>query len=175
MTRFAQRTLLLVLGMVLVMATGCSSCYIVRTGNTSGNKEGEPPRTATTPAGKRELFHDEAAGGHTLSRHVAKSDDELRERLQHERISAASSYTDHAIAEQAVGAALVANHDRISQWLSSGGGHPNLVLDYDSPRPIGRTLRRGQPASTPCSHAVVVLRWQPPSDYFVLTSYPECR
>jgi hypothetical protein len=50
-----------------------------------------------------------------------------------------------------------------------------LVLDYDSDQPIGRTLDRGDDRPRPCSHAVVVLRWIAPSNYYVLTSYPECR
>jgi hypothetical protein len=49
------------------------------------------------------------------------------------------------------------------------------VLDYEADQPIGRTMHRGQDRSEPCSHAVVVLRWTGPADYYVLTSYPECR
>ena len=65
--------------------------------------------------------------------------------------------------------------NRIQNWLARAGGHPNLVLDYDADQPIGRTMRREQDGSDPCSHAIVVLKWVEPSDYYVLTSYPECR
>ena len=98
-----------------------------------------------------------------------------RERLEQERnISGASTYSDRATAEHAVGAAIALSQDRIQRWLSRPGGHPNLVLDYDSSQPLGRTLNRGDSQSRPCSHAVVVLKYAAPS-YYVLTSYPECR
>jgi hypothetical protein len=125
---------------------------------------------------RHDLSVDEEQGGHTLSRHVGRSDEQLRERLQREPdISAASTYSDRESAEQAVGAAIHDNQDRLQRWLQRRGGHPNLVLDYYGDRPVGRTLRRGQDRTEPCSHAIVVLRWLGRDEYYVLTSYPECR
>src|SRR4051812_28549154 len=121
-----------------------------------------------------DLTPDDAKGGHTLKRHVAKTDAELRDRLAHERIYAASTYTDRAAAEAAVGSAVAQNKDRIDAWRNSSNGHANLVLDYSTDKPLGRTLRRGEAASQPCSHSVIVLKFDPPSDYHVLTSYPQC-
>jgi hypothetical protein len=124
----------------------------------------------------RDLSQDEAAGGHILRKHVGQTDDQLLERLRREpRITGASTYTDRAAAEHAVGAAIAESRDRIERWLGRSGGHPNLVLDYDSPTPIGRTINRGEDQSHPCSHALVVLKYAGPNDYYVLTSYPECR
>ena len=124
----------------------------------------------------RDLSQDEAAGGHILRKHVGQTDDELRERLERERgITGASTYTDRPTAEHAVGAAIAASQDRIQRWLSRSGGHPNLVPDYDNAAPIGRTINRGESQSRPCSHALVVLRYAGPNQYYVLTSYPECR
>jgi hypothetical protein len=157
-----------------------------------------PPNTATAPsatgsasggAGSKteevaypefrgathDLSSDERAGGHTLRKHVGRSDDELRERLAQEDISAASTYTDRAAAEFAVGNALQEGQYRIEQWLARSGGHPNLVLDYRGGQPVGRTLHRGDSASRACAEAKVVLRWLSSSEYYVLTSYPECR
>jgi len=123
----------------------------------------------------RDLSQDEAAGGHVLRKHVGRTDDELRERLERERnISGASTYTDRPTAEHAIGAAIAVSQDRIQRWLNRSGGRPNLVLDYDSSQPIGRTINRGDSQSRSCSHAVVVLKYAAPS-YYVLTSYPECR
>lgn len=124
----------------------------------------------------RDLSQDEAAGGHILRKHVGQTDDQLRERLEQEHhITGASTYTDRAAAEHAVGAAIAGSQDRIERWLSRSGGHPNLVLDYDSNAPIGRTINRGETQSHPCAHALVVLKYTGPNDYYVLTSYPECR
>jgi Bacterial CdiA-CT RNAse A domain len=128
----------------------------------------------------RDLSHDEAAGGHILRKHVGQTDEQLRERLAQERhIAGASTYTDRAAAEHAVGAAIAQSQERIQSWLSRSGGHPNLVLDYDSEAPIGRTMNRGENQSRPCTHALVVLKYDlkyaGPNNYYVLTSYPECR
>ena len=121
-----------------------------------------------------DLARDEARGGHTLQRHIGKTDAELHERLQTESISADSTYTDRATAEMAVGAALRENQRKINNWLRRPGGHSNLVLDYDSNSPLGRSMRLNDAHSFPCSHAVVILKWMNPQEYYVLTSYPEC-
>jgi filamentous hemagglutinin len=124
----------------------------------------------------RDLSQDEAAGGHILHKHVGQTDDQLLERLDRERrITGASTYTDRSAAEHAVGAAIAASRGRIDNWLNRSGGHPNLVLDYDSQTPIGRTINRGESRSHTCAHALVVLKYAGPNDYYVLTSYPECR
>ena len=124
----------------------------------------------------RDLSQDEAAGGHILRKHVGQTDEQLRERLERERrITGASTYTDRPAAEHAVGAAIAESQDRIQRWLSRSGGHPNFVLDYHSPTSIGRTINRGENQSRPCAHALVVLKYAGPDDYYVLTSYPECR
>jgi hypothetical protein len=129
-----------------------------------------------TKAPVRDLSPDEAAGGHILRKHVGQTDEQLRERLEQERhITGASTYTDRAAAEHAVGAAIAQSQGRIQRWLNGSGGHPNLVLDYDSEDPIGRTMNRGENQSRPCAHALVVLKYTGPNDYYVLTSYPECR
>ena len=124
----------------------------------------------------RDLSEDERAGGHILRKHVSLTEEELRDRLaREENISGASTYTDRRTAEHVVGATIAKSQDRIESWLSRPGRHPNLVLDYDGDDPIGRTMNRGAYQSQPCTHALVVLKYNGPSSYYVLTSYPECR
>lgn len=128
-------------------------------------------------APRRDLSQDEAAGGHTLCKHVGRTDAELRERLERERdISAASTWNDRGAAETAVGAAIADQNARIGRWLERDS-RANLVLDYDGDpsRPFGRTLRRGDDQVQPCARAVIVLKREGPSGYYVLTAYPECR
>ena len=145
-----------------------------------------PPASADVPAAtaapaptRRDLSIDEPRGGHTLSRHVGRTDDQLRERLRKEpQISAASTYTDRAIAEETVAAALAESKDELEMWTSRSGQRPNFVIEYESPRttPIGRSLRRGPRMTVPCRRALVVLRWDDRNRrYYVLTSYPEDR
>jgi hypothetical protein len=126
---------------------------------------------------RRDLSQDEAAGGHTLRKHVGRTDAELHDRLQRERdISAASTWNDQASAEAAVGAAIAQQSNKISRWLERER-HSNLALDYDGDptHPFGRTLRRGEDRIQPCAQAVIVLKWDAPNSYHVLTAYPECR
>lgn len=132
-------------------------------------------RLDATPAAAPEydLAVDEAKGGHTLARHVGKSDDELRARLAAEPdISAASSWTDRAAAENAVAAALDRNREKIERWRAREGRRPNLPLDYHGLGVIGRSLRRGDAAARDCRDALVVLKWDG-AGFFVLTAYPE--
>ena len=122
-----------------------------------------------------DLARDEARGGHTLARHVGRTDAQLRERLQREQISAASTYPDRATAERVVARTLAQQRSRVDQWLARKGSRPNLALDYrgDRKETIGRSLTRRTPQTIPCSDAVVVLRWDGNRGFIVLTSYPE--
>jgi hypothetical protein len=129
-----------------------------------------------TDGPRRDLSRDEAQGGHILRKHVGQTEEQLRERLERERnISSASTYTDRSTAEHAVGSAIAQSQSEIQNWLSQPGRHPNLVLDYDSDGPVGRSMNRGEHQSRVCKHAIVVLKYNGPNHYYVLTSYPECR
>ena len=146
----------------------------------AGAAPSNPDRATTAEtritSATHDLSRDEGAGGHTLRKHVGRTDGELRERLRRERnIAAASTWTDRATAEAAVGAALQQNREGIERWRNRSGGHPNFVIEYDSDRSLGRSLRRDGDHPVPCSHATIVLKWSGPNDYYVLTSYPECR
>jgi hypothetical protein len=111
---------------------------------------------ADTGAPRRNLAVDEQRGGHTLARHVGRTDLELRDRLRREsHISAASSYVDRAAAELMVGLALERERGRLESWERRRGSRPNLVLHIDAPRgpPIGRVLARGASTAVTASSA----------------------
>jgi hypothetical protein len=139
----------------------------------------DEPRSA--PAESRasdryDLQRDENRGGHTLSRHVARTDEQLAERLRRERnISAASTWTDRGIAEETVAAGLRAERGHIENWMRRGERRPNLALHYDAGRPIGRSLQRDSSQALTCTIAVIVLRADGLEGYYVLTTYPEAR
>jgi Bacterial CdiA-CT RNAse A domain len=132
--------------------------------------ENTPRRTAE----RYDLARDEERGGHTLKKHVGRTDAELAERLERERnISAASTWTDLDAAETTVAEALRAERGRIESWMRRGGRRPNLALRYDAGRVIGRSLRRGESQTVECTRAVIVLRADGPDSFYVLTTYPE--
>ena len=164
---------------LLLLLAATFACQASQPGGATANS-GSSRVASDAPGpsgGSRDLSQDEAAGGHTLRKHVGRTDDQLRERLRHEHsIRSASTWNDRETAERAVGISLQQNRDKIDRWLNRSGGHPNLVIDYDgdSSHPIGRSLRRDADRPQPCAHATIVLKWTGPNDYCVLTSYPEC-
>jgi hypothetical protein len=136
-----------------------------------------PPQSRAPAVGSTgyDLARDEGRGGHTLARHVGRTDAQLKERLRREQISAASTYTDRATAERIVARTLARQRSRVDQWLARTGSRPNLALEYrgDGREIIGRSLTRRSPQTIPCTDAVVVLRWDGNRGFIVLTSYPE--
>jgi uncharacterized protein YcbX len=143
-----------------------------------GCQAGGPQQRGLTTAAASDLAAAERRGGHTLARHVGRTDDDLRDRLRREPgIAAASTYTDRATAERVIAAALTRSRRRVDAWVARTGPRPNLALEYAGApgETIGRSIRRGETRSRPCSDAVVVLRWPPAGSFYVLTSYPEYR
>jgi len=151
-------------------------------GRTAGPSATAPPASRSVTAtpspslsNGRDLSLDEARGGHTLSRHVARTDDQLRQRLRAEPdISAASTYTDRATAEEVVQVVLERKKDEIEKWVARSGSRPNLALRFTIGETIGRSMKQGSSTAKNVDAAVVVLRWDG-SDWYVLTSYPEER
>lgn len=137
----------------------------------------QTPAAAAPDGTARDLAADEAMGGHTLARHVGKSDRDLGDRLRREpQISSASTYTDRQTAERVVAAAIGRGGRRLEAWLDRQGSRPNLVLRYVNPgrQPVGRSLARGEREARPSDRALVVLRWdERVKRFYVLTSYPE--
>ena len=163
---------------VAVMACGRSGAA------TPAQQESAPPgsfpraidqRRPTLAGTSHDLSVDEALGGHTLHRHVGKSDTDLLSRLEREpQISSASTFTDRETAESVVGAALGADSRAFASWRERRGRRPNFVLRYHAGRVIGRSMARGHVQSVPCDRALIVLRWDDQRQrYYVLTSYPE--
>jgi Bacterial CdiA-CT RNAse A domain len=180
MTRFSTVRIFTTCVLVAVGMCALTSCQppAATTGEGAAPSSSIAPRTDTRAANSpvRDLRRDEAAGGHILRKHVGQTEQQLRERLERElNITGASTYTDLPTAEHAVGTVIAQSQGEIQNWLNRQGRHPNLVLDYDSPNPIGRTMNRGEHQSRICEHAVVVLKYREPETYYVLTSYPECR
>ena len=119
------------------------------------------------------LAREERQGGHLIRKHVGQSPEQLRARLDRERnISAASTFTDLATAQEAVAAALRGNRDRISRWLAESS--PRLVVNYTAAQNIGITLRRNDREAEPTRQLrLVLVRDTRESDgYRILTGYP---
>ncbi len=149
---------------------------VVGSGNaTATSSSPAAVETVAQTTGVRDLDHDEARGGHTLARHVGKSDEELRQRLRAEPdISAASTYSDVETAERVVAEVLSKKNLEVQKWEDREGSRANLALRLDFGEPIGRSMKQGQSNAKDVDSAVVVLRWTG-DGWYVLTSYPEDR
>jgi hypothetical protein len=167
---------LMVCAAALLQLSGCGQGTVP---GPAANDRVEPSREASPPArvtARYDLVRDEERGGHTLKRHVGRTDEELQERLRRERnISAASTWTDRETAEVTIAEALRANRDRIEKWMRRGYPRANLALHYDAGRVIGRSLRRGEEQTVNCTSAVIVLRADGSDNFYVITTYPEAR
>jgi hypothetical protein len=117
----------------------------------------------------------EALGkGHTLERHVGKTEAELFKRLADERrITAASSFHNQEVAERAVADAISSNKHSIETWLA--GKEPVLPLTHAAETPVGIAVPRGANQAREATGVRVVLRRDPgsPLGYYVVTAYPK--
>ncbi len=79
--------------------------------------------------------------GHTLERHVGKSDQELEERVQRERVTAASTYYDKETATKAVRESLQFHDKDIKKWLDESK-RERLVLNTHHSFAVGKAVLR---------------------------------
>lgn len=170
--------LMVALSVCLALAACSGSQSSNSTPANSGDGAAAPsPDVRALDSGHRyNLERDESLGGHTLKKHVGRTDQELLERLQRERnISASSTWTNRELAEEAVAETLEHN-SKLDRWRDRDGRKPNLVLDYHgSPaHPVGRCIQRGSAEAVPAYDALVVLKAYGENDFYVLTTYPEC-
>ncbi len=129
----------------------------------------DPQATVTTPS----LQTSENAGGHLLDKHVGKTEQQLKDRLQREpRISGSSSFYDQDVAEKTTHQALSTHQQQIDNWLKSGNNR--YVLDYKASQPVGISVQRGQNQASTVNSARFILQKDRsmPNGYKILTGYP---
>jgi hypothetical protein len=139
-------------------------------------------RVASIRAGRISLIQHETQagsnlGGHTILKHVGKTETELRARLAAQPgIEAASSFASLDRAERLISSGLRANASRIRLWAQSAGAHkpPNLVLIYDAGSFVGQTVVRTTGQLQQVSRLRIVLKLQTYNNmpYYILTAYP---
>jgi filamentous hemagglutinin len=127
------------------------------------------PRDAIPGGG---LSAHEAAGGHTLARHVGLSPEDLADRAREEGKREVSTFPDAAAAERAVAEVLYRRREDVRRWV---GGRPTQNEDFEArlSEAAGQVHRRGASRAVPGRTVRVVLA---PTDRFpegfrVLTAY----
>jgi filamentous hemagglutinin len=136
----------------------------------SGYAPAGPAPAQAIPGGT--LAAHEAAGGHTLARHVGRSASDLEERAAREGKREVSTFPDAASAERAVAEVLWRRREEVSRWLA---GSPRGSRDFEArlEREAGTVWRAGSARASPGRTVRVVLV---PSTKFaegfsVLTAY----
>ncbi|WP_459502514.1 RNase A-like domain-containing lipoprotein [Bacillus sp. C1] len=112
--------------------------------------------------------------GHTIERHVGKTEDELKKRLQTDKVSAASTYYDKATATKAVKDSLKQHEQEIEKWLKNSKEN-RLVLNTKHAFPVGKTvLKRDMSVKDKLMNTVTVLARDKSGSlgFKIITSYP---
>ncbi|NEP36159.1 MULTISPECIES: RNase A-like domain-containing protein [unclassified Moorena] len=121
------------------------------------------------------LQRQEYLGGHTIDRHVGKSDQQLVDRLINApRISAASTYSDLGTAATNIQAALRANRNRLNSWVLDAARGEKRAVNYRAREVVGRVASR-PPSLSNISNSIklrAVMKKTAKGDCLLLTSYP---
>lgn len=121
------------------------------------------------------LAAEEGLGGHTIARHVGRTEAELRLRLAQSRIPAASTFRSLGDAERAVAETLRANRAAIKAWSADALLQRPKAFRYAAGRVVGHGVVRSTGKLTDMSNVVIVLKKVTARNrvYFVLTAFPE--
>lgn len=119
--------------------------------------------------GRDFLEANEIPPGHTLDKHIGKTDESLRERLATSRVNAASTFHDFGTAERAVARVLRERSSDIDRWVDDDVSS-RLTLNMDVGIVVGRVMSRTGPMQ-PSSKVTVVLH-RSPYGYQIMTAYP---
>ncbi|MGH1486449.1 MAG: RNase A-like domain-containing protein [Cellvibrionaceae bacterium] len=120
------------------------------------------------------LIRHENFGGHTIQRHVGKSDAQLIDRFSLEpHIPSSSTFTDLETATRAIGDVVVVNKNKIESWFQSSDSELPLRMDVNYK--VGRTIESGSMAIQESQKVFVLIRRDPlmPKGYRIHTAYPE--
>ncbi|NEO69093.1 RNase A-like domain-containing protein [Moorena sp. SIO3H5] len=121
------------------------------------------------------LQRQEDLGGHTIDRHVGKSDQQLVDRLINApRISAASTYPDLGTAATNIQAALRANRNTLNSWVLDAATGEKRAVNYRARQVVGRVASRPASMSNISNSRKlrVVMEKTAKGDCLLLTSYP---
>ncbi|MDJ0644002.1 MAG: hypothetical protein QNJ15_14405 [Erythrobacter sp.] len=131
-------------------------------------------RIAAVRAGRISLAAHEARGGHTIARHVGRTEAQLRARLaQQSRIPAASTFRSLADAERIIGQALRANKSAITSWANTATRGQTKAFEFAA-RNAGQGVVRSSGQLVQMHKVRVVLKKEVMNGklYYILTSFP---
>ncbi|NVI04792.1 RNase A-like domain-containing protein [Paraburkholderia youngii] len=113
-------------------------------------------------------------GGHTVEKHVGRTEAQLRERLTREpKRQTVSSFTNIESAEWAISEVMRVDALRIKTWAQSSRRAKPLELEKDLGRTVGYGISRKTDSLTGMSVVHLVLKYETYNGmpYYVLTAY----
>ncbi|WP_165688472.1 RNase A-like domain-containing protein, partial [Rodentibacter trehalosifermentans] len=122
----------------------------------------------------RSLIYQENIGGHTITRHVGKTDSDLITRLNQEpNLKMASSFTNVQIAEKAISEVIAKNNQEVAKFMV--GNKARLVITDDVGFNVGKIVNRQSLSSNSSSKATVVIIKDnvEPKGWRILTAFPD--
>ncbi|MFT8246094.1 RNase A-like domain-containing protein [Roseomonas sp. BN140053] len=132
-------------------------------------------RALAVRGGRLSLAAEEAAGGHTIARHVGRTEAQLRARLAAEtKIPAATTFRSLAEAERFVSQVMRARAADIASWAHTAAPGATKAFTQDAGQVVGRGVVRATGALQDMTKLRVVLRKTAVQGriYFVLTAFP---
>lgn len=117
----------------------------------------------------------EDLGGHTIARHVGRTDAWLVDRLRKSsRISAASSYPNIETATTHIQAALTAKAIMLNRWVRDAPAGATRAIDYNAAKVLGLVALRPPKLTNIINSKTLraVMRATAGGTCFLLTSYP---
>ena len=124
---------------------------------------------AMSAGGDVDLQKHDDSGGHTVKKHVGKTEEDLRARLAAEpKRDEVSTFLSRREAESAVSGVLRARGSEVASWIEHGG---KGTLNLEGPFKGGLVLRRGSAACVEGRSVRVVLKGNGAGGWYVFTSY----
>jgi hypothetical protein len=123
---------------------------------------------------RRNLNDHENSGGHSIDRHVGKSPNWLKRRLENNLgMETASTFNSDVAANRTQGRLVKRHKATIEEWLNNSEDR-QLEIDIDMEQPIGTTLNREDSTPMSTSKARFVIRRDSTSEqgWYIHTSYP---
>jgi hypothetical protein len=123
-------------------------------------------------SGRRDLDDHERSGGHTMDRHVGKSEAWLQKRAQAEGKDVVSSFNNEAAANRTQGSFVKKYKADIETWVKSDS-KDLFVREIEMKQPIGHWVRNGVKGTNSTNRATVVLvKDNSAQGYYIRTAYP---
>lgn len=163
-----------------ILFSALLAMILILSGCTGGEQKSANPKqdSVTSIEEVNDNILDEMEGppknGHTIERHVGKTEEQLKERLRTDKVSAASTYYDKEIATKAVKDTLKQHEQEIDNWLKNSKEN-RLVLHTKHSFPVGKVvLKPDMQVKDKLTNTVTVLARDKSGSlgFKIITSYP---